>query len=553
MADYTTLSNDDLLALKRGDYAAVSDAALQQFRPPKTPTDTFAQQTAARPAADRFVIGMGQGMTNAARQAGNIAGLISDEEMEGYRQLDRPLLDTDMGGIGAVSGEIAALAPLAGGLVGAVSKLVGKTIPALKGATTGPRWTSIGSGAGRGGAEGALEGAVLAGPGNRLEGASSGLGFGVGLGGAIPMAARGVRTPTPEAQTIRDMGVNVDVGRMKPKGMANQLLELSTNVPFTGAMVRQGRANQQDEWVQAMINEGRPPNTPKIKPGDPSNMLEEAYMAFEPAYAPFKGISLEKGALDDITEGLADSTRSGKVIATPTARGAVKRFLDDQAAAYSGRDLTTDDLFRLRSTVREAARKKSGGDSQSEMISDLLDQAEGSLTDRINNALPKWDADEIKKVDLQYAKHKITEDALTRAGDKTETPFKFSQAIKKATDSGVYAKGGGLLRDKVKAANKVFEQVTPETGARAIGAGILAGGAASIPSMISNPLAAAALLGPAVLSASRMGRNLPVGDTALQQLMQRVSRPRNFMDTGVPVLPGMYTRALGPSAGVDRD
>lgn len=515
--------------------------------------ESFPKRVAAKPAIERLAMGAGQGMANVARQIGNLTGLISDREMEGYKQLDQPLLDTTAGNIGSMVGEAATLAPLAGGLVGGAAKLGSKAIPALKGATTGSRWTSVGSGAARGGAEGAIEGAVLAGPGNRGEGAVLGSALGGTLGGTIPAFAKGVRTPTPEAQTIRDMGVNLDVGRMKPKGMANQLLELSTNVPLTGSMVRKGRANQQDEWVQSMINEGRPPNTPKIEPGEPSNMLEKAYMAFEPAYAPFKGHPLDKDAYTAIADGLASSTRSGSVIATDKARGAVKRFLDDQISAYEGRELKTDDLFRLRSAIREAARKKAGGDSQSEMISDLLDQAEGSLTERINKNLPDWEVSELKDVDLQYAKYKINEDALTRAGDKTETPYKFSQAIKKATDSGVYARGGGLLRDKVKAANEVFEQVTPETGARAIGAGLLAGGAASIPTAISNPLTAAALLAPAVLSSSRMGRNLPVGDTGLQQLMQQVSRPRNFMDTGVPVLPGMYTRALGPAAGVDRD
>jgi len=540
--DFSKMSNDDLLALKSGDYSAVSDDALQQLRQPYEP-----------PASEQFLRGVGQGMVNVGRQAGNIAGMISDEEMEGYRQLDQPLLDTTAGKVGSVAGEIAGLAPVTGGVVGALGKLGGMLLPALRGATTGSRWTAAGSGAGRGASEGAMVGSVLGGPENRGSGAIEGAMLGGSLGGALPLIVKGVRTPTPEAQTIRDMGVNLDVGRMKPKGLANQLLELSTNAPPFGSMVRQGRANQVEEWVQQMVNKGRPPGTPKIPPGDPAAMQDKAYMAFEEAYAPFKGHPLATGAYDEVAQELASATRSGNVIATDKARGAVKRFLDDQMSAYRDKKLKTDDLFRLRSTIREASRKKSGGDSQSEMISDLLDKAEDSLTEKINKNLPKWEADEIKNVDLAYAQHKVIEDALARAGDKTQTPYKFSQAVKKATDSGTYARGGGLLRDEVKAANEVFEQVTPETGARAIGAGILAGGAASIPSVIANPLTAAALLAPAVMSSSRMGRNIPVGDTALQQLMQRASSPRNFMDTGVPVLPGMYTRAAGTASGVDRE
>ena len=65
----------------------------------------------------KFAAGMGQGATNVARQAGNIIGRNSDEQMAEWKANDAPLLNTSAGKWGQFAGEVAATAPI-GGVVG---------------------------------------------------------------------------------------------------------------------------------------------------------------------------------------------------------------------------------------------------------------------------------------------------------------------------------------------------------------------------------------------------------------------------------------------------
>ena len=132
----------------------------------------------------KLLAGTGQGLTNVARQVGNMVGLVSDERMEEAKAKDAALLDTTAGKIGSFAGETAALAPLM--LLGAPVAAAGKGIQLLNRARTGGRAIKAAStalprarGAGTLGAataatEGAAAGAILSGPDNRMGGAAEG-------------------------------------------------------------------------------------------------------------------------------------------------------------------------------------------------------------------------------------------------------------------------------------------------------------------------------------------------------------------------------------------
>jgi hypothetical protein len=117
----------------------------------------------------KFRAGVGSGLNNVGRQLGNIVGTVSDDEIEQLRQRDAPLRETGAGGFGAIVGEAAPFIA-AGGLAGAGMKAAGiggKSLPLALGMT-----------------EGAAQGAVLGGPGNRTSGAA--------VGAAIGAAGHGI-------------------------------------------------------------------------------------------------------------------------------------------------------------------------------------------------------------------------------------------------------------------------------------------------------------------------------------------------------------------------
>jgi len=137
--------------------------------------------------SEKFMAGVGQGMTNIARNVGNITGFVSDEEMEQRKEQDAPLLSTGAGMTGSLTGEVAALAPLGPAVAGGQKLIQGANVartlgPVVQGLSKS-RTAALG-------AEGAAGGAIAAGPNNRALGASTGLGFGAGFGAAVDTAKR---------------------------------------------------------------------------------------------------------------------------------------------------------------------------------------------------------------------------------------------------------------------------------------------------------------------------------------------------------------------------
>ena len=154
-------------AAQAGDQAAIGELRqmLTEAYQASSPKATEGMGGAAK-----FRAGVGQGMVNIGRQAGNLVGLKSDEALQDAAGLDRALLDTGAGKAGSIVGEIAATAPVGGLAAGGARALGAKAL--LAGAT-----------------EGAVQGGLTAGPGGRLGGAAAGAGMGMVLPGAGPPCA----------------------------------------------------------------------------------------------------------------------------------------------------------------------------------------------------------------------------------------------------------------------------------------------------------------------------------------------------------------------------
>ncbi len=520
----------------------------------QTATQQLAQRMAQKPFLEQALIGAGRGMTNVGLQLGNILGLTPDETLERYKELDRPLMETTGGQVGSVAGEVAALAPLAGGGVAAGARGLGALMPSVRTAMGATRAGQVAAGAGTGLAEGAIEGAVVGGPGQRAEGALTGSLLGAGGGAMLPLLTRGFRTPSESAQTIMGMTPSPDLtpGMMKPGGAVSQLEQAAGSFGIIGPTIRGARETPQRQFAQAMINEGRPPGAAPVAASDVNAMLDEVYTSFEPAYGQLKDIPVDRVIASDLAGEFERAANSQIVAATDDARKAVNRYLDNQVSLIDNTNPTTTDLLDIRSNIREQSRK--AAKSQNWEKAELFDEAENAITERINQALPEGFADLNRQIDQQYAKHKIAESAIYKMGNREfPTPTQWQQAVRESATRGEFARGGGLMRPQTQAAADVFRTTEPTTGARlatlgSIGAGL--GGAAGIATGGIDPVMAGLIGGPlALLAGTRGGRRFAVGETGLQQMMQRASRPMSFMDIGVPVLPGMYTRAIAPIAG----
>jgi hypothetical protein len=130
--DLSKLSDDDLMALRSGDLSRVSDAGLMALRggapqaaPRPKATDTggtlqFATPfgridtgVGLSPGTTNFLAGMGKGFTDVARGVGQMARVVSRDDIRRARELDEELMQTGAGQVGNIVGTAASLAPLA--------------------------------------------------------------------------------------------------------------------------------------------------------------------------------------------------------------------------------------------------------------------------------------------------------------------------------------------------------------------------------------------------------------------------------------------------------
>ncbi len=516
----------------------------------QTATQAFERKMQELPFAEQALIGIGRGMSNVGRQIGNIVGLTPDEVLASYRELDRPLMETTGGHVGSVGGEIAALAPLAGGSVAAGARGLGAMMPTVRTAMGATRTGQAATGAGLGLAEGAIEGAVLGGPGQRDIGAAEGGLLGAAGGSVLPLMVRGFRTPSESAQTLMGMTPSPDLtpGMMSPDGILNQLEQAAGSIPGGRTLIERARETPQRQFAQAMVNEGLPPGAQPIAPQNVNTMLAKAYMAFEPAYAQLKGHAVPRTIASELASDFVAAADSSKIAATQDLRNAVKKYLEDQVTQIDDINPTTTDLIDVRSNIREEARLARKADDRKELA--LYEAADEAITKRINKALPAGLDAVNKAVDLQYAKHKLAEDAIYKMGNREfPTNTQWQNAIRAATNKKEFAHGGGLLREYSEAASDVFKVTEPKTGSRLATLGPLLGAAGGLYSGALSPEAALTVGGPlAILAGTKGGRRFAVGEMDIQKLMQRMGEPRTFMEPGIPTIPGQYLRSILPIA-----
>ena len=410
---------------------------------------------------ERGLAGIGQGMVNVGRQVGNIFGMISDEEMEQYRQLDAPLLETTAGKVGSVIGEVASLAPVAGGLVGAAGKAASSAIPALR---TAAAARPIRAGAAVGAAEGALEGAVIGGPDNRGLGAGVGAIAGGLTGGILPMIAHGFVKPTAEAKQLMDMGVDLTPGQMDPTTWWNRFEQAATDT--MPKMFGEARTSGQRQASEIFLQQARPPGSPEVPTGDMRQMLSDVYDQYKPAYDKLKNIPVDPDVQAQIKVGFKEAAEDLEVLAGDEQRASVAKYLANQASKLTGRAAKAGDLLSVRSSIRKAITKARKNQKWDE--AEMLSTAEEFLTEQLNKGMPAKAAEYNRALDSQYSRYKIAEEAVYRMGDTRDfpTPFQWSQAAKSGASKGAYARGAGRMRPEVQANANVFQTTVPQTGAR---------------------------------------------------------------------------------------
>lgn len=537
--EYSDMSDVDLAnALHRKFYKDIP--IVQFYQQAGVKFDKEYNPTKDMTGAQRVRAGIGRGLSNIGRNVANVFGQASDEALKNANETDAPLLRTGGGMLGNVIGEAAAVTPLTMGIGAGVNALRGGSLAAR--VLTNP--------VARGAVEGASQGALSAGPDNRLSGAA----FGGVAGAALPAAGMGIRKiatgirRTPEAQLLLNRGVPLTPGQMNPKGMINSLEENLQSLPIVGPVIRNAREGAEAGFNKAAIQEGA------VAPIAASaetvgQQLDDAFQGFSGAYATGKGFPVgpkimsatEDVPLVKIFDRLAKKPRSGLVPADRQNEVAVlKNQLNEviQSARHRG-GMMSDDLLTFRSMIREAKRSIPNGGQRESALRELYKEAEAAVTDALESQLPADAMQSVAATDAKYAVYKTVEKAVAKARDRPQgfTGTMLSQAVKESTPTGVYARGGGgSLRDLSQAASGTFEVRAPSTGARlgTLGALVLA-------PTLGLPVGAGILGG----AATQTGRALAAGQTSGQQFLQGLlAKPQSALTPWERQLIARYGRGL---------
>ena len=425
----------------------------------------------------KFLAGIGQGMTNIGRQAANIAGGAfgqTDEALAEAKQRDQALLDTGAGRAGSIVGEIAATAPLGGLAAGAARKVGAKALAA-------------------GLTEGAAQGGLTAGPGRRLGGAVEGAAFGAVLpaGGAALRRLTAPLKSTESARKLLRAGVNLTPGELNPTGKLNQWEQALQSSPFGGSTIRKARDDSMTDFQRAASNRAAAPGAgPLARNVDDVNEMARqveggytrgydqalgGYDALQPRIVrtaggdvplhTYTGPSGPSGAMVDA----AKANYRGQLI-KPEARPEMQGLLEAEMSPINRLRTTGRELQDVRSNIRDMSRQS---DVPGERA--ILRGGADQITAALESQLAPQDAALLKALDAKYPEFKILQDVVKRGGDQPGgwTPAQLSQSVRAATDLGEYARGGGRLRDLSKAGREVFEQRSMPTGERQVTTGFL--------------------------------------------------------------------------------
>lgn len=496
-------------AMQAGDQAAVAD--LRQRL-------TEAYQASSPSAVEgmgggqRFLAGVGQGMTNIGRHAANLAGGAfgqSDEALQAAAERDKALLGTGAGRAGSIVGEIAATAPV-GGLAAGGARAAGMGLVRA------------------GMAEGAAQGALTAAPGSRLRGATEGAALGAVLPGGAA-ALRRVATPIRASREARELvrqGVRLTPGELNPTGRLNQWEQALQSSPFGGATIREAREGASRDWQRAAGRAAAPPGAAgAVTSSDPARMVQQlegaygrgyegaigGYNALEPRIVrtaggdiPLHSYPSAPGAVEQA----AGARLPGRLV-TPEMRQKVGGAMQEELGALDRSRTTGRELQGVRSNLRTMARDT---DVPGERA--LLRQGERQFTEALESQIDPQDAALLRALDAKYPNFKIVQDAVARSRSSPGgfTPFQLESSIAKATDLGEYARGGGgPLRTLSRAGRKVFEQRVQPTGERQVVTGLF--GRLGTPA-IGGGLAAATKVSPKVL----------IGETGKQRALRAALR-----------------------------
>lgn len=420
----------------------------------------------------KFLAGAGKGMTDLVRGAGQMIGVVSDEDIAASRQRDAPLMNTGAGMAGNIAGNVAAtipamLVPGAATVRGAAA--IGAGIGAL--APVSEDESRLGN-AGIGAAGGAAGGVVAKGLSRVLNpqtGAS-----------VKQMIAEGV-TPTP-GQTLG--------------GAFRRTEEAAKSIPFVGEGIRKAEARGIQDFNRAALNRVLSP-IGKKSTAIGNEGVEQARnfvsSSYDDALKSLKRVDIDTpfsnqlARISGMTQTLPDDIQRqfNNIMTT--------QVTDKLTPAGT---MSAEQFKTVTSEIGKLAQGYKGATNSFDQnqLGDALFAVRKSLMDLAGRMNPSA-KEAIGKADKAYAQLLRVENAASKAQDGIFMPSQLATAARQMDKSSrkvSSAQGKALMQDFSQQGRDVLSNTLPNSGTadRAIIGGLALGGGY----LVDPTLAAAALV-----------------------------------------------------------
>lgn len=388
-------------------------------------------QTAPESTLERLAIGNTSGWANVGRHAGNLVGLVSDENLKAANKLDEPLAKTGAGAVGRFVGESAATGP------------VGEIGAGLRGVAGIGRLAKAATLLGEGAAQGQLT------SGDALGGAA--IAGGLGMAGKALKPLVGGLKRSPHAETLLKAGADLTPGQLNPEGIVGRIERTAEASPLLGGMAKRAR----DHALRDVV-----PNTAADLAGMPrmpgeglqgsakaqQRLLKSLYGPAQNLPAP-RPSSKARGSFDSVvTASLAKNVSAKDPTILKDLDGAFERLTNAN---------TTGDIHTILSDLKRTSRKLKNANSAgardfetARVYDDAIQWVKKYYDQALNNPAL---AENVRKADKIVSRVKPIEmasKAAQRGGRDTPRGTELLSAISKSTTAGEFTRGGGgHLRD----------------------------------------------------------------------------------------------------------
>lgn len=462
------------------------------------------------------------------------AGVALDDTIKEKRRLDKPLMDTVGGmvgqGIGDASQATLASIPAAG----AAAKFLPKAIQAGR----------YGSAAFGSGAVEALKPVVD--DESRMANAAGGAALGVVGQGVGDLASRGVTGLIKKGKDVLKLPASVQdaatLGQIAdrttiPGRAVSRLEESAQSVPLVGAAVRNRRTSGVDAWRDAVLERGIPDGF-KPKGGNTREVIDSVQQEFSKRYKnALQGVKIvPEPDFESAVAKIAADPKNGLLPnqqkeVVDLVQGYYERMfqMSKQNPFGKASDASTaKDFEAFLTKLSKSYRMTANQNARAGAISDTIEAIEDTWTKAYRAQLTPEVQGKLVPLDKKYAPFKTLERAASYVGNDNGdfTTAQLLAAVKARTAGPQFAAGRGMLQKDAQAGKAVFGDKLPDSGtpermlATTGGLGLLG---------YMDPAYAAVGMGIPMSGITKTGRNLAVGDTKMQKMLQKL-RTQDVID-----------------------